>query len=107
MGGDYGFAWNPHGDYARELSFFVEYVGLTPLEVLKCATKSGAEILGRGNEIGTLEAGKLADIVIVDGDVLADMKLLQDRSRFIAVMQGGIIKAGSAASAVPPIAANQ
>src|SRR2546423_4054856 len=39
MGGDFGFAWNPHGDYARELTFFVKYVGLSPLEVIKCATK--------------------------------------------------------------------
>jgi Imidazolonepropionase and related amidohydrolases len=95
MGGDYGFAWNPHGDYAKELSFFVKYVGLTPMETLVCATKSGAEILGRGDEIGTLEVGKLADVLVVDGDPLADISVLEDRSRFIAVMQGGVVKAGS------------
>jgi imidazolonepropionase-like amidohydrolase len=94
MGGDYGFAWNPHGDYAKELGFFVDYVGLTPLEVLTCATKTGAEILGRAHEIGTLEAGKLADVLVVDGDVLSNIKLLQDRTKFLAVMQGGIVKAG-------------
>ena len=94
MGGDYGFAWNPHGDYARELSFFVNYVGFTPLETIKCATKTGGEILGRGQEIGTLEAGKLADVLVVDGDVAADISLLEKRERFIAVMQGGIVKAG-------------
>jgi imidazolonepropionase-like amidohydrolase len=38
MGGDYGFAWNPHGDYAKELAFFVKYVGLKPLDVITCAT---------------------------------------------------------------------
>ena len=68
MGGDYGFGWNPHGDYARELSFFVKYVGFTPLEVIRCATRNGAEIMGRGDEFGTLEAGKLADVLVVDGD---------------------------------------
>jgi imidazolonepropionase-like amidohydrolase len=94
MGGDYGFAWNPHGDYAKELSFFVNYVGLKPLDVLKCATKTGAEILGRGDELGTLTAGKLADVLVVDGDVVADISILQDRSRFVAVLQGGLIKAG-------------
>ncbi len=94
MGGDYGFAWNPHGDYARELSFFVNYVGFTPLEVLTCATKNGAKILGRSDEIGTVEAGKLGDFLIVDGDPLADIRILEDRSRFIAVMQGGIVRAG-------------
>ena len=94
MGGDYGFAWNPHGTYAKELTFFVRYVGFSPLETITCATKSGAEILGRGNEIGTLERGKLADVLIVDGDVVADISLLEDRSRFLAVMQGGVVKAG-------------
>jgi imidazolonepropionase-like amidohydrolase len=94
MGGDYGFAWNPHGDYAKELSFFVHFVGFTPLETITCATKTGAEILGRAHEIGTLEAGKLADVLVVDGDVLADIRILEDRSKFLAVMQGGIVKAG-------------
>ena len=94
MGGDYGFGWNPHGDYACELTFFVNYVGFTPSEVLKCATKTGAEILGRGDELGTLEPGKLADVLIVDGDVLKDISLLEHRDRFLAVMQGGVIKAG-------------
>ncbi|MCA9043174.1 MAG: amidohydrolase family protein [Planctomycetaceae bacterium] len=94
MGGDYGFGWNPHGDYARELTFFVKDVGLTPLEVIKCATKTGAEIMGRGDEFGTVEPGKLADLLIVDGDVLADISLLEQRHRFLGVMQAGVIKAG-------------
>jgi imidazolonepropionase-like amidohydrolase len=94
MGGDYGFAWNPHGDYARELSFFVNYVGFTPLEVLTCATKNGAKILGRSHEIGTVEPGKLADLLLVDGDPLKDIRILENRAQFLAVIQGGIIKAG-------------
>jgi imidazolonepropionase-like amidohydrolase len=102
MGGDYGFAWNPHGDYARELAFFVDYVGLSPLETITCATKTGAEIMGRGDEFGTLAPGKLADVLVVDGDALADMALLQDRSRFLAVMQGGVVKAGQLAQAPLP-----
>ena len=97
MGGDYGFAWNPHGDYAKELTFFVNYVGFTPLQTIMCATKTGAEILGRGHELGTLEVGKLADVLIVDGDVANDISLLEKREKFIAVMQGGIIKAGQLA----------
>ncbi len=94
MGGDYGFAWNPHGDYARELTFFVNYVGLTPTEVLTCATKTGAEIMGRGAEFGTLEVGKLGDVLVVAGDVLANFALLEDRTNFVAVLQGGVVKAG-------------
>jgi imidazolonepropionase-like amidohydrolase len=100
MGGDYGFAWNPHGDYAKELTFFVKYVGFSPLDTIKCATRTGAEILGREKEIGTLETGKLADVLIVDGDPVADISVLENRSRFLAVMQGGIIKAGRLAGKV-------
>ncbi len=53
--------------------------------------------MGRADEFGTLEPGKLADVLVVDGDVLADIAILEDRARFIAVMQGGIIKAGQLA----------
>ncbi|CAN5824130.1 amidohydrolase family protein [soil metagenome] len=98
MGGDYGFAWNPHGNYARELTFFVRQVGFTPLETITCATKTGAEIMGRGQEFGTVEPGKLADLLVIDGDVLADISLLEDRSKFLAVLQGGQIKAGRLAN---------
>ena len=42
MGGDYGFGWNPHGDYARELTFFVKDVGLTSLEVLTLCNSNGS-----------------------------------------------------------------
>jgi imidazolonepropionase-like amidohydrolase len=102
MGGDYGFAWNPHGGYAKELTFFVKHVGFTPLETITCATRTGAEIMGRAHEFGTLEAGKLADILVVDGDVVGDIAVLEDRSRFIAVIQGGVIKAGTLAARPVP-----
>jgi imidazolonepropionase-like amidohydrolase len=100
MGGDYGFAWNPHGTYAKELSFFVNYVGFSPLETITCATKTGAEIMGRADEFGTLEPGKLADVLVVDGDVLADISLLEDRSHFVAVIQGGVVRAGQLAAPI-------
>ena len=101
MGGDYGFAWTPHGTYAKELSFFANHVGLTPLETIKCATKTGAEIIGASDDYGTVEAGKLADLLIVDGDVMGDIAILEDRSRFIAVMQAGIIKSGQLSREAP------
>ncbi|HXI50619.1 MAG TPA: amidohydrolase family protein, partial [Candidatus Saccharimonadales bacterium] len=103
MGGDYGFGWNPHGDYARELVFFVKDVGLTPLEVITCATKTGAEIMGCGDQFGTLEPGKLADVLVVDGDPLRDISVLTERGKFLAVMQGGVIKAGSLAKPFPTV----
>jgi imidazolonepropionase-like amidohydrolase len=69
--------------------------------VITCATRTGAEIMGRGDEFGTLEPGKLADLVVVDGDVIGDISVLEDRARFIAVMQGGAIKVGQLARPIP------
>lgn len=103
MGGDYGFGWNPHGDYAKELVFFVKDVGLTPLEVIRCATKTGAEIMGCEAEFGTLEKGKLADVLVIDGNPLRDIDVLTERRKFLAVLQGGIIKAGSLAKPFPTV----
>ena len=57
--------------------------------------------MGREQEFGTVEPGKLADLLVIDGDVLADISLLEDRSRFLAVMQGGLVKAGRLARGAP------
>ncbi|MBL9168057.1 MAG: amidohydrolase family protein [Verrucomicrobiales bacterium] len=103
MGGDYGFGWNPHGDYAKELVFFVKDVGFTPLEVIKCATQTGAEIMGRGDEFGTLTKGKLADVLVIDGDPLKNISVLTERQKFLAVIQGGVVKAGSLAKSFPTV----
>ncbi len=54
--------------------------------------------MGQGNDFGTLEPGKLADILVVEGNVLRDITLLEERSRFLAVLQGGVIKAGRLAA---------
>jgi imidazolonepropionase-like amidohydrolase len=80
------------------VTFFVRHVGFSPLETIRCATRTGAEIMGWDREFGTLEVGKLADVLVVDGDVLGDISLLEDRRRFRAVFQGGIIKAGRLAT---------
>lgn len=87
-GGDFGFAWNPHGEYAKDIEVFVKVIGFSPLEAIGCATRNGAELMRMADRIGTLEKGKLADLVVVDGDPLADIALLQDRSR-LSVMKGG------------------
>jgi imidazolonepropionase-like amidohydrolase len=87
-GGDFGFAWNPHGEYAKDIQVFVDVIGFSPLEAITCATRSGAELMRMADRIGTLEPGKLADLVVVDGDPLRDISVLQDRHR-LSVMQGG------------------
>ena len=61
---------------------------------LKEMVRTGKVVMGRGDELGTLEPGKLADILVVDGDVLGDISILENRSKFIAVMQGGMTNAG-------------
>jgi imidazolonepropionase-like amidohydrolase len=95
LGGDYGFGWTPHGTYAQELTFFVNYVGFSVLDTIRCATLGGAKIMGRADELGSLEKGKLADILVVDGDVMKDISILENRGNLLAVMQGGVVKAGS------------
>jgi len=96
-------SWNPHGDYAKELEFFVDEVGFSAMETLVCATRNGSKILGTDQDVGTLETGKLADVLVVAGDVLADISILQDRARLLAVIQGGIVKAGTLAVNRPTV----
>jgi imidazolonepropionase-like amidohydrolase len=88
-GGDYGFAFTPHCQNARDLEFFVRYLGLTPMEALLSATKYGAQIMMKGDELGQVKDGYLADLLLVDGDPLADITVLQERSRLLAVMKDG------------------
>jgi imidazolonepropionase-like amidohydrolase len=87
-GGDFGFAWNPHGEYAKDIQVFVDVIGYPPVEAIRCATLWGAELMRMADRIGSIQAGKLADLVIVDGDPLHDIAVLQDRRR-LSVMQGG------------------
>src|SRR5215831_14346156 len=88
-GGDYGFAWTPHGTNAKDFEYFVDMVGMSPMETLLRATKHGGEIMGRPNELGQLKPGYLADIILVDGDPVANIRILQDRKRILAVMKDG------------------
>ncbi len=76
VGSDSGFMFQTYGfGYVRELELLQE-AGFHPLEVLRAATAWGAELLGLGDEVGTLETGKAADILIHDRNPLADFKLL-------------------------------
>ena len=88
-GGDYGFAWNPHGTYARDLLLFVDVLGFTPLETLVAATRLGGEIMGMGEELGQIKPGYLADLLLVDGDPLADIKRLQSSDALLVIMKDG------------------
>jgi imidazolonepropionase-like amidohydrolase len=89
LGDDYGAIGLPHGRYGEELSYYADEVGIPALDVIRWATKHGAQLMGREHELGTVTAGKLADLVVVDGDPLADLGLLADRANLVAVIQGG------------------
>lgn len=88
-GGDYGFAWTPHGTYARDLQHFVEYLGFTPMEAILSATRYGGEIMLRPDELGQVQPGYYADLILVDGDPLADITVLQDHDKINAIMKDG------------------
>ena len=90
-GGDYGFPFTPHGTYARDLWLFVKVLGFSPMETLVAATRLGGEIMGRGGELGVIKAGALADVLLVDGDPLSDIALLQDRAALRLIMKDGLI----------------
>jgi imidazolonepropionase-like amidohydrolase len=78
MGTDAGNAGTPHGaTVLRELQLLHE-AGMTPMQVLVAATRNAALVIGQGDRLGTLEAGKLADLIVVDGDPLHDLARIAD-----------------------------
>ena len=89
-GGDYGFAWAKHGENAMDLQYLVKYAGMTPMEALLAATKYGGQIMKRGKELGQIQEGWLADLLLVDGDPLADLGVLLNKSKLLAIMKDGV-----------------
>ncbi|MDM0044039.1 amidohydrolase family protein [Variovorax dokdonensis] len=97
-GGDYGFAMTPHCQNARDLEFFVRYLGFTPSEAIRSATLLGGQIMKRGDELGLIREGYLADLLLIDGDPLANLAILREPDRILAVMKDGVF------AKTPPIA---
>ncbi len=88
-GGDYGFAWNKIGDNARDIEHFVKLLDFTPMEAILGATKLGGEIMGMGDELGQVREGYLADLLLVRGNPLTDVAILQDAGNLLAIMKDG------------------
>jgi imidazolonepropionase-like amidohydrolase len=88
-GGDYGFAWCKHGTNARDLEYFIKYLGFSATEALVSATSYGGQLMMKPNELGQIQPGFLADLVLVDGDPLSEIAVLQDQARILAVMKDG------------------
>jgi imidazolonepropionase-like amidohydrolase len=89
LGDDYGVVILEHGRQNEELSFYVRELGIPPLDVIRWATKNGADLMGRGHDLGTIEAGKIADLLIVDGNPIDDMSILDDSKNLLAIVKGG------------------
>ncbi|MCX7160334.1 MAG: amidohydrolase family protein, partial [Proteobacteria bacterium] len=76
------------GENLVEFRFMVEWLGMTPMEALVAATGRAAECIGR-SDVGVLEAGRYADVLVVDGDPLSNIRILEERERIKLVMKAG------------------
>ena len=92
MGTDAGTPWNRHGENAQELAALVS-LGMSPMDAIQATTIRGAELLGLSDRLGTVEVGKAADILVVDGDPLEDISVLCAPERISTVFQDGEIVA--------------
>jgi imidazolonepropionase-like amidohydrolase len=88
MGTDAGTPLNLHGKNLRELKLLVEN-GFTPTQAMVAGTGTAAKILGLDDRIGTITEGKIADIVIVDGNPLDNIDILLDSENLCLIMQNG------------------
>ena len=88
VGGDYGISIAPHGTYAKDLEYFVTLFDMRPAEALLCATRNGGEAFDPSGSLGTLAKGSIADLVLVAGDPLDDITVLQDESRLTVIKSG-------------------
>ena len=88
LGTDAGYYLCPHGRNAYELELLV-LAGMTPMQAIVAGTQTAAEALDMAAQIGTIEAGKYADLLVVAGDPSKDVKLLQDKENIEVVMKGG------------------
>lgn len=88
MGTDAGTPFNYHGENALELQLMVD-AGMTPMEAIVATTSRAAELMDWGDRTGSVRAGHWADLVVIDGDPLADLRCLQETSRLKLVLKGG------------------
>ncbi|EPQ51840.1 amidohydrolase [Gloeophyllum trabeum ATCC 11539] len=103
-GGDYGFAWTPHGTYARDLEHFVKLIDFTPMEAIQAATTGVAELFMRSHELGKILPGYYADCILVDGNPLEDITVLQDHDKLnVIVINGRVHKVSPAEWHTPPV----
>jgi imidazolonepropionase-like amidohydrolase len=90
LGTDAGGSHYPHGSNAKDLEFNVKF-GMSEMDALVSATKNAADAIGLGNQIGTITKGKLADVIVIDGNPLKDIKILQNKKRISKILKNGEI----------------
>ncbi|MFU8769506.1 MAG: amidohydrolase family protein [Desulfotignum sp.] len=88
MGTDAGTPFNHHGNNLTEISLLVRH-GLSPVQALTAATGNASHVVGLENQIGTIEPGKIADLVLVRGNPLDDIDLLTEADAIVCVMKSG------------------
>ncbi len=89
-GTDSGFSVTPYGEWhARELQLLVDYAGLSPLEAIRAGTKNAAVTVNLAGQVGEIARGKLADIIVVDGNPLEDLSVLWKKGHITAVVKDG------------------
>ncbi|MEO1936082.1 MAG: amidohydrolase family protein, partial [Myxococcales bacterium] len=89
VGDDWGTAMTPHGDYIKELEVYVNEAGIAPLEVIRWATRNAGECMQMDDRLGTIETGKLADLLVVRGDPSKNISVLGDPANFLAIIKDG------------------
>src|SRR5579862_6209562 len=94
LGDDYGAVGFAHGTYGGELELYAREAGISPLDLIRWGTRNGAALMGRSSDLGAVEAGKLADLLVIDGDPSADITVLS-RKEPMAVLKGGEVVAGA------------
>jgi len=89
-GSESGFSVTPYGEWhGRELELMVDLAGLSPMEAIAAATRDNARALGWEGQVGTLQPGARADLLVVAGDPAADIRILGDKRNILAVFKGG------------------
>lgn len=88
-GGDFGHQWTRHGTYAAELQRYVDLIDMTPIEAIHTATRNMGAVTGL--DVGEIREGAIADLLVVDGDPTADIGVLADPARRLAVFKDGAL----------------
>ena len=92
LGDDYGAVGFAHGLYGNEFALYADEIGIPALDVVRWATRNGADLIGRP-DLGTVAEGATADLLVVDGDPLSTISLLADPAA-LTVIKGGSVVSG-------------